>query len=210
VTIRVLVADDHAVVAEGLQSLIDAQLDMKVVGLAGNGREAVRQTLETKPDVVVMDNAMPELNGTEAAWIITKKCAGTRVVMLSMHSSSVHIQHALEAGASGYVLKVSVGRELVDAIRAVHAGQRYLSTPLADDLLDGLMSGSDPLERLSRREREVMELVVAGATSKEIAARLGISAASVDTYRSRLMAKLGTKDLPALVRLAIRHGISSV
>jgi DNA-binding NarL/FixJ family response regulator len=200
VTITILIADDHAVVAEALQSLVDAQPDMKVVGLAGNGREAVRQTLEKKPDVVVMDNAMPELNGTEAARIIGKSCPGTRVVMLSMHSSSAHIEHALQAGAGGYVLKVSVGRELVDAIRAVHAGRRYISTPLADE----------SLKRLSRREREVLELVVAGATSKEIAVRLGISAPSVDTYRSRLMAKLTIEDVPGLVRFAIRHGIASV
>ena len=123
-TIRILIADDHAVVAEGLRSLINAQRDMEVVGLAENGREAVRQTLEKNPDVVVMDNAMPELNGIEAARIIRNKCAQTRVVMLSMHSTSVYVHRALQAGASGYVLKESVGRELVDAIRTVHVGRR--------------------------------------------------------------------------------------
>jgi PAS domain S-box-containing protein len=182
VTIRILIADDHAIVAEGLQSLIEAQRDMKVVGLAGDGREAVRLTLEKKPDVVVMDNAMPELNGTEAVRIIRKRCAHTRVVMLSMHSSSAHIQHALQAGAGGYVLKASVGRELVDAIRTVHAGRRYLSTPLADNLLDRLMSdmpfdsaatagkATDVRMRaaLLDAQRGVLERIAGGAPLEEI------------------------------------------
>jgi PAS domain S-box-containing protein len=182
VKIRILIADDHAVVGEGLRSLIEAQRDMKVVGLAGDGREAVRQALEKKPDVVVMDNAMPELNGTEAARIIRKGSARTRVVMLSMHSNSVHIQRALQAGAGGYVLKESVGGDLVDAIRTVHAGGRYLSKPVADNLLDRLMftrtfdgagmvgeaTGSLMRAALLESQRRVLERIADGAPLGEI------------------------------------------
>jgi DNA-binding NarL/FixJ family response regulator len=212
VTIRILIADDHAVVAEGLRSLIDAERDMEVVGLAGDGREAVEQTLEKKPDVVVMDNAMPELNGTEAARIIRKRCANTRVVMLSMYSNSVHIQRALQAGVRGYVMKESVGRELVDAIRTVQAGRRYLSKPLADDLLDRLVSETpqDPLSRLSDRERQVLQLIAEGNSTVVIADKLSLSRKTVETYRQRMMEKLDIDDVAGLVRFAIQHGVVSL
>jgi DNA-binding NarL/FixJ family response regulator len=209
VTIRILIADDHAVVAEGLQSLIEAQPDMQVVALAGDGREAVRQSLEKNPDVVVMDNAMPELNGTEAARIISKRCAHTRIVMLSMHSNSVHIHRALQAGAGGYVLKESVGRELVDAIRTVHAGRRYLSKPLADDLLDRLVHDvpEDPLSRLSARERQVLQMIAEGTTVVDIARKLSLSRKTVETYRERMMEKLGLSDFAGLIKFAIQQGV---
>jgi DNA-binding NarL/FixJ family response regulator len=212
VTIRILIADDHTVVAEGLRALIEAQPDMKVVGLAGDGREALKQTLETKPDVVVMDNAMPELNGTEATRIIRKRCAQTRVVMLSMHSNSVHIQRALQAGAGGYVLKESVGRELVDAIRTVHAGRRYLSMPLTDKLLDRLMSdvAEDPLSRLSGRERQVLQMIAEGKSVVDIAGKLSLSRKTVETYRERMMEKLGLDDLAALIKFAIQQDVVSL
>jgi DNA-binding NarL/FixJ family response regulator len=211
-TIRILIADDHTVVAEGLRALIEAQPDMKVVGLAGDGREALKQTLETKPDVVVMDNAMPELNGTEATRIIRKRCAQTRVVMLSMHSNSVHIQRALQAGAGGYVLKESVGRELVDAIRTVHAGRRYLSMPLTDKLLDRLMSDvpEDPLSRLSGRERQVLQMIAEGKSVVDIAGKLSLSRKTVETYRERMMEKLALDDLAALIKFAIQQDVVSL
>ena len=211
-TIRILIADDHAVVAEGLRSLIETQPDLKVVSLAGDGREAVRQTLETQPDVVVMDNAMPELNGTEATRIIRKRCANTHVVMLSMHSNSVHIQRALQAGAGGYVLKQSVGRQLVDAIRAVHAGRRYLSMPLNDKLLDRLMSGipEDPLSRLSARERQVLQMIAEGKSVVDIAGKLSLSRKTVETYRERMMEKLALDDLAALIKFAIQQDLVSL
>jgi DNA-binding NarL/FixJ family response regulator len=209
VTIRILIADDHAVVAEALQSLINAQRDMEVVGLAGNGREAVRQTREKKPDLVVMDNAMPELNGIEAARIIRKRYARTRVVMLSMHSTSVHVHRALQAGAGGYVLKESVGRELVDAMRTVHAGGRYLSKALADDLLDRLVSDvpEDPLSRLSARERQVLQLIAEGISVVDIAGKLSLSRNTVETYRHRMMEKLGLHNRTNLIKFAIQHGL---
>jgi DNA-binding NarL/FixJ family response regulator len=212
VTIRILIADDHAVVAEGLRSLIEAQSDMEVVGLAGNGREAVRQTLEKKPDVVVMDNAMPELNGIEAARAIRERGEHTRVVMLSMHSTSAHVHRALQAGAKGYVLKQSVGRELVDAIRTVHAGRRYLSKPLADDLLDRLVSDvpEDPLSRLSARERQVLQMIAEGHSVVDIAGKLSLSRKTVETYRERMMEKLGLHDVAGLIKFAIQHGVVSL
>jgi len=212
VTIRILVVDDHTVVAEGLRSLINAQSDMEVVGLAENGRDAVRQTLEKTPDVVVMDNAMPELTGIEAVRIIRERCAGTRVVMLSMHSNSVHVHRALQAGAGGYVLKESVGRELVDAIRTVHEGRRYLSTPLADDLLDRFVSGApeDLLSRLSDRERQVLQLIAEGNSVADIAEKLSLSPKTVETYRERMMGKLGLHDLAGLIKFAIQHDVTSL
>jgi DNA-binding NarL/FixJ family response regulator len=212
VTIRVVIADDHAVVAEGLRSLIDAEGDMEVVALASDGREAVAQTLEKQPDVVVMDNAMPELNGVEAARIISKRCAHTRVVMLSMYSNSVHIQRALQAGVRGYVMKESVGRELVDAIRAVQAGRRYLSKPLADELLDRVASNApeDPLSRLSDRERQVLQLIAEGNSTLVIADKLSLSRKTVETYRQRMMEKLDLDDVAGLVRFAIQHGVVSL
>jgi DNA-binding NarL/FixJ family response regulator len=212
VTIRILIADDHAVVGEGLQSLIEAEHDMAVVALARDGREAVRRSLETKPDVVVMDNAMPVLNGIEAARIIRKKCIHTRVVMLSMHSSTVHIHRALQAGAGGYVLKESVGRELLDAIRTVYAGKRYLSKPLADDLLARLMSGvaEDPLSRLSPRERQVLQMIAEGNSVVDIAHKLSLSRKTVETYRERLMEKLALKDFAGLIKFAIKQNVVSV
>lgn len=211
-TIRILIADDHAVVAEGLRSLINAQQEMEVVGLAGNGREAVSQALEKTPDVIVMDNAMPELNGIEAARVITERGEHTRVVILSMHSTSAHVHRAFQAGASGYVPKASVGRELIDAIRTVHAGRRYLSKPLADDLLDRLMSDvpEDPLSRLSARERQVLQMIAEGLSVVDIAGMLSLSRKTVETYRERMMEKLGLRDVAGLIRFAIQHGVVSL
>jgi DNA-binding NarL/FixJ family response regulator len=209
-TIKVLIADDHGVVAEALRSLIGAQPDMEVVGLAGNGIDAVRRALEMKPDVVVMDNAMPLMNGTEAARTITGRSAHIRVVMLSMHSNSVHVHRALQAGARGYVVKKSVASELVDAIRTVHAGRRYFSKPLADELLDRMVSDvpDDPLSRLSARERQVLQMIAEGSAIVDIARTLSLSRKTVETYRERMMEKLGLDNLPALVKFAIHQGVT--
>jgi two-component system, NarL family, response regulator NreC len=129
-TIRILIADDHCIVAEGLRSLIQAQADMEVIACVEDGRQAVRWSMETRPDVVLMDNAMPELNGTAATHIICERRPETRVIMLSMYSDPIHVCRALKAGATGYVAKKAVAKEVVDAIRAVHSGKRYLSRPL--------------------------------------------------------------------------------
>jgi DNA-binding NarL/FixJ family response regulator len=212
VTIRVLIADDHGVVAEGLRALIEAQPDMEVVGLAGNGRDAVRRALEMKPDVVVMDNAMPLMNGTEAARKITQRCPRTAVLMLSMHSNTVHVYRALQAGVKGYVVKKSLASELVGAIRSVHAGRRYLSEPLADELLDRIVSGAaeDPLARLSAREREVLQMIAEGSSIVDIAGTLSLSRKTVETYRERMMEKLGLDNFAALVKFAIQQGLTSL
>lgn len=207
--IRVLVADDHGVVAEGLRTLIDAQRDMQVVGVAVTGREALRLFEEMDPDIVVMDNVMPVLNGTEAAQMIRQRHPHARILMLSMHSNTMHVQRALRAGASGYVLKQSVGNDLLDAIRAVHAGRRYLSAPLADELLDQIMSGApeDPLSRLSARERQILKMIAEGYSVVEIAAQLSLSRKTVETYRARMMEKLELDNFADVVKLAIQQGI---
>jgi DNA-binding NarL/FixJ family response regulator len=196
------------VITDGLRALIDSRPDMRVVALASNGADAVRSCLASRPDVAVMDQAMPEMNGTEAVRMIRERCAATRVVMLSMYSNSEHVRRALEAGANGYVLKSSAGDELVEAIRTVHSGRRYLSAPLADELLERMINGSaDALSRLSARERQVLKLLADGHSVLHIAGTLSLSRKTVETYRERLMEKLGLRDLPSLVKFALRHGV---
>ncbi len=208
-TIRVLLVDDHAMMRDGLKGLLEAA-GISVVGAAGDGREALQRALELKPDVVVMDISMPDMNGIEAARLLRDKCHETRVVMLSMHSSSEHVFRAFEAGASGYLLKESAGAEVEAAVRAVHAGKRYLSgaITLAESAARSHAERSSPLDSLSARERQVLQLVVEGRSSAEIAKVIFLSRKSVETYRSRLMKKLGVSDVPALVKFAILHGIT--
>jgi DNA-binding NarL/FixJ family response regulator len=208
VTIKVLLADDHGVITDGLRALINGQGDMEVVAVADNGLEAVRRCIDTRPDVVVMDQAMPEMNGTEAAQMMRERRSATRVIILSMHSNVEHVKRALQAGASGYVVKASAGDDLVLAIRAVHAGRRYLSAPLAEELLDRMLdSADDPLSRLSARERQVLKMLAEGHPVVRIAAKLSLSRKTVETYRERTMEKLKLADLPALVKFALKQGI---
>lgn len=212
-TIRVLIADDHGVVAEGLRYLIQAQPDMEVVDCVADGQQAVRRALETRPDVVLMDIGMPELNGTEATRLIRDRLDGTRVIMLSMFSDAVHVCRALQAGANGYVVKKAVAKELVDAIRAVHDGHRYLGRPLADSVIDQFVAkepAADPVGRLSSRERQVLQMLAEGKSVNDIAAAISLSPKTVETYRARMMAKLDIHDLASLVRFAIQQGITSV
>jgi two-component system, NarL family, response regulator NreC len=209
-SIRVLLADDHAMMRDGLQALLQAAPDIEVAGSASNGREALRLAAELQPDVVVMDIAMPDLNGIEALGLLRRKHPQTRVLMLSMHSSSEHVHRALNAGAAGYMLKESAGEEIVTAIRAVHAGRAYLSRALATMERHAAPRGNDsgPLASLSSRERQVLQLVVEGRSSSEIAALLHLSPKSVDTYRSRLMKKLGIDNISGLVKFAVQHGLT--
>ncbi|HEU0201309.1 MAG TPA: response regulator transcription factor [Burkholderiaceae bacterium] len=209
-SLRVLLADDHAVMRDGLQALLQAA-GAEVVAAVANGRDAVRRALELRPDVLVLDIAMPELNGIEALRLVRAKWPEARVVVLSMHADAEHVYRALDAGAAGYILKESAGPEVVAAVRAVHVGKRYLSpaiAPLADRARP--RAGPSPLESLSTRERQVLQLVVEGRSSAEIAQRVHLSPKTVETYRSRLMKKLGVGDTPALVKFAVQHGITSL
>lgn len=214
--ITVLLADDHAIIRDGLRLLLESQPDIRVIGEAAHGRIAVSLVQQLKPAVAILDIAMPELNGIEAARQMRLCCPTVALVILSMHASHEHIYRAVQAGVLGYLLKESAGQELIKAVRAVAAGQRYLSQSL--DLLEinefirqrNHTAPLDPLQTLSSRELEVLQLVVEGKTSQEIASRLFLSVKTVETYRSRLMTKLGLADLPALVRFAIHHGLISV
>ncbi|HEX9396773.1 MAG TPA: response regulator transcription factor [Burkholderiales bacterium] len=209
--IRVLIADDHAVVAEGLRKLVEAQADMQVVALVGDGREAVRRAIEDGPDVVLMDIAMPTLNGSEATRIIRQRCPRTRVIVLSAYSDPIHVYRALQAGAAGYVAKRSVAKEVVDAIRKAHEGKLYLSGHLTEGVLDHVVhkdASDDPLLRLSSRERQVLQMLAEGHSVADISKALSLSPKTVETYRARMMQKLGIGDLASLVRFAIQQGVT--
>jgi DNA-binding NarL/FixJ family response regulator len=214
VSITVFLADDHAVVRDGLRHLLEAQPDIKVVGDAADGRLTLHLIEQLHPNVAVMDIAMPELNGIEATRKIRTDCPSTQVIILSIYSTEEHVSRALQAGARGYVLKESAGIEVVNAVRSVHSGHHYLSQKLSDRLIDDYLhqiksSGErDPLARLSPREREVLQLVVEGKSSAEIAATLSLSVKTVETYRSRIFQKLDIGDLPGLVKFAIQHGLT--
>jgi DNA-binding NarL/FixJ family response regulator len=208
-TIRVLLADDHALMREGLRALLTAATDIEVVGEVRTGREAERQVPRLNPDVVLMDIAMPDLNGIEAARAIHAKCPAVRIVILSMHATAEYVYRAFEAGACGYLLKEVAVEEVITAVRAVHVGGRYLSPALAESVPDpGAGHARGPIDSLSTRERQVLQLVVEGHTSNEIARMINLSPKSVDTYRSRLMLKLGVKDVPSLVKFALEHGLT--
>ena len=213
--INVFLADDHAVVRDGMCALMDAEADIQVVGTAGDGRQTVRQVENTQPDVVVMDIAMPELNGIEATRQISETCPAVKVIILSMHDSSEHVYQALKAGAKGYLLKDSAGKEVVSAVRAVSSGRRYLSDRIEETVIEGYVFhkdvalGKTPLDKLSDRERQVLQLVVEGKSSTEISEILFLSPKTVDNYRSRLMQKLGMHDLRELVKFAIQHGLTA-
>ncbi len=210
--IRILIADDHAIVAEGLKHLVEAQSDLQVVATVGDGRAAVRMAKETEPDVVLMDLSMPELNGADAARAIIDDRPDCKVIVLSMYAEREYVRRALKAGATGYVVKRSAAKELVEAIRAVHAGQRYLSPRVADVVIDDYAADgkADLLEKLSAREREVLQLLAEGRTGAEIAQRLALSQKTVETYRARLVEKLGIRDVAGLVKFAIQRGLVSL
>jgi DNA-binding NarL/FixJ family response regulator len=209
-TIRVLLADDHALMREGLRALLDTTSDIEVVGEVRTGREAQTRIPQIEPDVVLMDIAMPDMNGIEAARAIHLKCPVVRIVMLSMHATAEYVYRAFDAGACGYVLKEMAVEEVIAAVRTVHEGGQYLSPALAETVPDpGSGYARGPVDSLSTRERQVLQLVVEGRTSGDIARMIHLSPKSVETYRSRLMSKLGVRDLPSLVKFAIEHGLTS-
>lgn len=211
--ISVLLADDHQVLRDGLKTLLEAQGDIRVVGASADGVEAVAAAAQLKPDVVVMDISMPDMNGVEAARRIHAARAQTRIVMLSMHSDAEHVYRALEAGATGYLLKNSAGSELVAAVRAVHAGRRYLTEKINELVIAGYLGekrAASPLESLSKRERDILQHIVDGRNNRETAELLHISVKTVETYRSRMLQKLGIKNVTELVKFAITHGLTQV
>lgn len=208
--IRILLADDHAVVRQGFRMILGAQADMEIIGEAGNGREAVSMSEQLHPDVVVMDVAMPELNGIEATRRIMEQAPHTRILALSMHKDSVYVREILRAGARGYLLKDSIDVDLLAAVRAVGRGEGYLSPAVSDSVLsDYRKHVTDPLDLLSSREREVLQLIAEGKTNKDIANQLSLSVYTVEAHRSRLMEKLNLHSTGDLVRFAIRNGFIS-
>jgi DNA-binding NarL/FixJ family response regulator len=215
-SITVFLADDHRMVREGFRLLLETQSDIKVIGGAGNGREAVRQAIKLIPDVILMDIAMPELNGIEATKQIIEANSSAKVIILSMYSTTQHIFRALKAGAKGYILKESAGDDVIKAVRMVHSGKTFLCDEITGvvvgDYIEKRESGAmdDPLSRLSTREREVLQLLVEGKSNTKIAELLFLSQKTIETYRSHLMHKLGIGDLPGLVKFAIQQGITSV
>ena len=211
--LRVLLGDDHTVLRQGLRKILEDRRDWRVVAEAGNGRDAVREAIELNPDIAVLDIGMPLLNGIEATRQIVKRMPGVRVLILSMHSDQAYVTQAVQAGARGYLLKESAGEELIAAITAVAAGKSFFSPAVAQVVFDDYVRSltergiTDRYDALSEREREVLQLVAEGKSSKEIADVLSISPATVETHRTHLLQKLGLRNTAEVVRFAARRGI---
>ncbi len=206
--IRILLVDDHAMVRKGFGLILGGQQDLEIIGEAGNGREALELTEKLQPDVVVMDVAMPELNGIEATRKIMASVPRTRILALSMHKDSVYVREILRAGAKGYLLKDSIDHDLVAAVRAVAKGEGYLSPAVSEAVLsDYRRHVTAPLDLLTGREREVLQMIASGKTNKEIAGELKLSVYTVDAHRGRIMEKLNLHSTGELVRFAVRNGL---
>jgi len=216
--IQVLLVDDHQIVRDGLRSLLDKQLDIQVVGEAENGREALESARSLTPDVVVMDIGMRELNGIDATRQLKAEHPEMSVVALSMHADRRYVSEMLAAGASGYLLKDSAFEELTQAIRAVASGQMFLSKGVSGTVLDDYIrrltetTSNTPTggRALSPREREVLQLIAEGASTKEAAARLHLSVKTVETHRRQIMDKLGIYNIAGLIKYAVREGLASL
>jgi two-component system response regulator NreC len=206
--IRILLADDHALVRQGFRMILSAQPDMQIVGEAGNGREAVELGEKLQPDLVIMDVTMPELNGVEATRRLAAVAPRARVLALSMHKDSVYVREILRAGARGYLLKDSVDADLLAAVRAIAKGEGYLSPAVSDAVLtDYRRHVTEPLDLLTSREREVLQMIAEGKTNKEIATSLNLSVYTVEAHRGRVMEKLNLHSTSELVRFALRNGL---
>jgi DNA-binding NarL/FixJ family response regulator len=211
--IRIVIVDDHGIVREGLTVLLERQDGIKVVGTAASGKEAILAAQRLKPDVIIMDLVLPDMNGIDATVRILSLLPLTQIIALSACHTTEHVRRALRAGARGYVVKAAMGGELVLAVQAVMAGRQFLSPGITPLVIEGLLKDSvskSPMERLSAREREVLHRIVAGSTSADIAAHLSLSRKTVDTYRGRLMVKLGVDNRSALIRFAIEHELMAL
>lgn len=208
--IRVLLVDDHPMLSQGLRRLLEREEDIKVVGDARNGREAVEVAMEQRPDVVVMDIAMPELNGIEATRQIMAKLPDTKVVALSARSDRQVVNDVLRAGAAGFSLKETSVDDLVEAIRTVASGRMYLNPQVVDLVCADESMGSGPMGRLTPREREVLQLIAEGKATKEVAYALHVSIKTAETHRRSIMEKLNMHSVAELTKFAVREGISSL
>lgn len=215
-SIRVLIADDHKIMLAGLRSILEKQTDFEVVGEADNGRKAVQMAQEKKPDVVVMDVSMPDLNGIEATKQIIESLPETRVIALSMHSDKRFVMGMLRAGASGYLLKDCASQELANAIVQVAGGKKYLSPEITGVVINDFLLGDSSEEvaiaasQLSPREREVLQLIAEGWSTKQIASHLYVSIKTIETHRRQIMKKLDLHSIADLTKYAIREGLTSI
>jgi two-component system response regulator NreC len=211
--IRVFLVDDHTVVRQGLRRILESDDEIEIVGEAGDGRTAIDLVQKLRPHVVVMDVAMPELNGIEATRQILKRVEGARVLVLSMHGDDVYVRQALKAGARGYLLKDSEDLDLIKAVKAIRAGGSFFSPPVSKVVLSGYLGdkvdgdAEDGVARLTDREREVLQLIAEGKTNKEVAHALSVSVNTVETHRKHIMEKLDLHNTAELVRFAIRTKI---
>jgi DNA-binding NarL/FixJ family response regulator len=212
--IRIVLADDHALVRQGLKAILDREADLQVVGEAADGREAVQMAATLRPDVVVMDVSMPRLNGIEATRRIVAESPDTRVIVVSMHVGEEYVFALLKAGARGYVLKESPVSEVIDAVRAVHDGGTCLHPKVSTQVVAGYLKQAGPRERLGElpdiltsREREVLQLIAEGHTNRAIAAELSLSIKTIEAHRTSIMSKLGVHNAAGLTRYAIRCGL---
>lgn len=209
--LRVMIVEDHALVRAGMRALLEKIDGIDVVSAVGDGWEAVKAVQADAPDLVLMDIAMPELNGLDATSRIVKASPATRVILLSMHANEEYLQQALQSGASGYLLKGAELAELELAIKTVSRGESYLTPAVAKYAIEAYREKSDgptgPLAKLSMRQREILQLIAEGHTTKDIAQRLNVSVKTVETHRAHLMERLEIHDVPGLVRFAVRVGL---
>jgi DNA-binding NarL/FixJ family response regulator len=207
----IVVADDHQIVREGVRKLLETREDFEVVGEASDGEEAFQMVLEKKPDVALMDIWMPRLSGIDATRRIGKRGLDTKVLVLSMHASQTYVEEVLRAGAAGYIVKNAAAEDLLDAIDAVRSGASYLSPVITQQVVDAIVRPAETVPSgvaaLTDREREVLQLIAEGLSSKEIAGMLGVSLKTIDSHRSNLMEKLDIHKVSGLVRFAIRTGL---
>ncbi len=210
--IRVVLVDDHALVRQGFRRILEDDPDLTVVGEASNGLDAIALVKKTDPDVVVMDMAMPEMSGLHATMELIKQRPGTKILILSMYSDEQYVRNALDAGAKGYILKNAIENDLTRAVKAVAGGEQYLAPELSSVLIKAIQSGSfdkstDPYDRLTQREKQVLQLIARGKSNKEIAVMLDLSVNTVAVHRANLMSALGVHKTAELVLFAVKKGL---